>query len=108
MTHHLEKYHMLYQSQAGIGWDQLYYGWFSYLWKDAYESSQLNTSTAMLAMGGTQWISEVTMLIWQLVLQWWQACNGDRHGCTMEECNTSKNDLRLKSMASTLFDQSSQ
>ena len=73
MIRHLEKYHKLYQSQAGIGWDQLYYGQFSYLWKEAYESSQLHTSMMTLEMGGIQWISELTVLIWQSVLQWWKA-----------------------------------
>ena len=63
------KYHELYQSQAGIGWDQLYYGQFSYLWKEAYKSTQHHTPMMTLEMGSIQWISELTVLIWQSVLQ---------------------------------------
>ena len=88
MTCHPEQYHELYQSQVGIGWDQLFYGRFSYLWKEAYESSQLHTSMAMLELGGIQWISELTVLIWHSVLLWWKACNDDQHGQTVEEQHT--------------------
>lgn len=34
---------------------------------------------------GAQWIAEITVIIWQHVLQLWESRNGDEHGLTQEE-----------------------
>lgn len=78
------EYHNLCHSQASIGWDQLLYGRFSHFWSERFQAASLSHDAA-LPTGGTQWISEVTVLIWNTILAVWKARCDDQHGRTAKE-----------------------
>ena len=76
----------IYSSQTAIGWDQLFYGRFSYEWKHCFETASRSThKTTNLSIGGSQWITDVTVIMWRTILQWWESRNADNNGRIAEE-----------------------
>jgi len=61
-------------SQTQLGWDQLYYGWFSIYWANAID--QLHPQ---LALAGRQIITVIIQALWSYVLETWSLQNKHLH-----------------------------
>jgi len=70
--------HLLYSTQAHLGWKQLYYSCFMPLWICLlnHHHPQLN---------GSIYLTKIITLIWQSVLKIWKVCNDHLHPSNPEQ-----------------------
>ena len=92
----------LYDSQNGIGWDQLYHGCLSYLWGKVFEDDIMTNDNPEVKLGGPQWIMEVIILVWRQILELWDSRNSDQHGLTKSE-KDAKESQKLQSQVEGIY-----
>jgi len=98
----------LFQSQANIGWEQLYYGCISTLW------AQHLTASSNYKINGNVFYAQVTGVIWKYIFDCWTQRNQHLHSPETEPpdyivladqvrqiIETSHNDPALATMAPT-------
>ena len=92
----------LYDSQNGIGWDQLYHGCLSYLWGKVFEDDIMTNDNPEVKLGGPQWIMEVIILVWRWILELWDSRNSNQHGLTKSE-KDAKESQKLQSQVEGIY-----
>jgi len=63
----------LFQAQANIGWEQLYYRCISTLW------AQYLTASSQYKINGNVFYAQVTGIIWKYIFYCWKQCNQHLH-----------------------------
>ena len=77
------RYHYLLSQEAVLGWDQLFYGRFTWAWCTLQEDHFHNSETPNAKMKGERWLVDLITIVWSHMHENWEACNDDLHGIDM-------------------------